>query len=205
MSRPIRLYRHPLSGHAHRAELFLSLLALPFERAEVDLLAREQRSPAFLALNPLGQVPVIVDGDTVVADSGAILVYLALRHDRDRRWLPADPLAAARVQRWLSLAAGPLVQGPATARLAHVFGAKVDLERAQGTARDLFGFVERELSGRTWLAGDHPTLADVAMYTYTAHAPEGGVSLEPWPALRGWLRRVEELPGFVPMRATPVG
>jgi len=60
--------------------------------------------------------------------------------------------------------------------------------------------MEGHLSGRTWLATDHATIADIAMYTYTAHAPEGGISLEPWPQLRAWLQRVEALPGFVGMQ-----
>lgn len=84
--KPVRLYRHPLSGHSHRVELFLSLLGVPFELVEVDLTKGAHKEPAFLALNPLGQVPVLEDGDLVLADSNAILVYLALSYDRARRW-----------------------------------------------------------------------------------------------------------------------
>src|SRR5439155_15536458 len=103
-ARPILLHRYALSGHAHRAELLLSLLGLPFEKIEVDLARGEQKTPQFLALNPFGQVPVIEDGEVVVADSNAILTYLALRYDPSGRWLPRDPLGAAKVQRWLSVA-----------------------------------------------------------------------------------------------------
>ena len=67
-------------------------------------------------------------------------------------------------------------------------------------ARNLFGVMESHLAGRNWLAADHPTIADVAMYSYTAHAPEGGIALEPWPQIRAWLQRVEALPGFVGMQ-----
>ncbi|KYF93710.1 glutathione S-transferase family protein [Sorangium sp. So ce394] len=199
---PIRLYRHPLSGHAHRVELFLSLLRLPFERVDVDLKSGAHKAPEFLRKNPFGQVPVIEDGDVTLADSNAILVYLASRYDPAGRWLPRDPVAAARVQQWLSVAAGQLVAGPAAARLARVFGAKVDVDRAKAIAAQLLTVVDQHLSARRFLAGDAPTLADIAMYTYTAHAPEGGVSLEPYGHVRAWLARVEELPGFAPMTRT---
>ena len=118
----IKLYRYPLSGHSHRAQLFLSLLGLETELVDVDLLAGDQKQESFLALNQFGQVPVIEDGDTVVADSNAILVYLANRYDSGNTWLPADPAEAAQVQRFLSVAAGPLANGPASARLVNVFG-----------------------------------------------------------------------------------
>ncbi|WP_434042864.1 glutathione S-transferase family protein [Sorangium cellulosum] len=200
---PIRLYRHPLSGHSHRVELFLSLLRLPFELVDVDLRNGAQRSPEFLRKNPFGQVPVIEDGDVTLADSNAILVYLALRYDPSGRWLPRDPVAAAHVERWLSVAAGRLFAGPGTARLAHVFGLKVDREQAKGIAVQLLTVLDQHLATQRFLAGDAPTIADVAIYTYTAHAPEGGVSLDPHDNVRAWLARVEDLPGFVPMQRTP--
>jgi glutathione S-transferase len=198
------LHRHPLSGHSHRVELFLSVLSLPFERVDVDLLRAAQKTPGFLAKNPFGQVPVLEDGDVVLADSNAILVYLAKRYDPDRRFLPRDPAQAARVQQWLSIAAGPLASGPAAARLVKVFGAALDLERAHAIAQQLFTNLERELSQRPFLAGAHATIADLALYAYTAHAPEGGLTLEPYQAIRSWLARVEALPGFVPMVRSPV-
>lgn len=198
-SAPIHLHGFPLSGHAHRARLQLALMGLPFEETTVDLAGGAQKQPAFLAKNPFGQVPVIEDGATVIADSNAILVYLATRYDEERRWLPTDPAAQAAVQRWLSVAAGPLAHGPAAARAAAVFGRPSNPAHAE-TARSLFATMERHLEGRAWLAADHATIADIALYTYTAHAPEGDVSLEPYPQIRAWLGRVEALPGFVPMR-----
>ncbi|WP_437575467.1 glutathione S-transferase family protein [Sorangium sp. So ce887] len=199
---PLRLYRHPLSGHAHRVELFLSLLGLPFERIDVDLKNGAHKTPEFLSKSPFGQVPVIEDGDVTMADSNAILVYLAARYDPSGRWLPRDPVAAARVQQWLSVAAGQLAAGPAAARLVSVFGFRLDHERARTIAAQLFTVVDQHLAARRFLSGDEPTLADVAMYTYTAHAPEGGVPLDPVGHIRAWLARVEELPGFVPMQRT---
>lgn len=198
----IRLHHFPLSGHAHRARLMLSLLGLPHEVVDVDLRAGAQKAPGFLALNAFGQVPVLEDGDAVVADSTAILVYLAARYDETGRWLPREPLAMAQVQRWLAVAAGPLAQGPAAARVEAVFGRPRDPKRLQAAAA-LFAVIEQHLEGRDWLVGDGPTIADVALYTYTSHAPEGGVSLAPYPRLRAWLARTEALPGFVGMERRP--
>lgn len=196
---PLRLYRHPLSGHSHRAELFLSLLGLPFEFAEVDLLKGEHKKPEFLRINRFAQVPVLKDGDLIVPDSCAILVYLARRYDADGSFWPSEPATQAEVLRWFSLAQGPLLQGPGRLRLNAVFGAPVDRDQAKNIASTLFERVEAELGARSFLLGVTPTLADVAFYTYTAHAPEGGVSLRPYPGIRGWLARIQALPGFVPM------
>jgi glutathione S-transferase len=196
---PIRFYRFGLSGHSHRVELFLSLLGLPVETVEVDLSQGAHKRPDYLALNPFGQVPVIQDGDLTIADSNAILVYLAMRYDPAGQWLPKDPGRAAEVQRWLSVAAGQVAHGSAAARRAAVFGAKLDIDEAKATAERLHGLLDRHLSGRDFLLGPMPTIADVALYTYTAKAPEGGLSLESYPNLVGWLARIEHLPGFVAM------
>jgi glutathione S-transferase len=195
---PIRLHRFGLSGHAHRAELFLSLLQLPCERIEVDLPRKAQKRPGFLALNPFGKVPVIEDGDVVVADSAAILVYLALRYDPSGRWLPRDPYGAAQVQRWLSIAAGPLVNGAANARWQSLTGRTPDAAQT-ATANELLAQMEAHLSTQAFLVGSTPTIADIALYSYTAHAPEGEVSLEPYAQVRAWLARIEALPGFIDM------
>ncbi len=201
----IRLYRHPLSGHSHRAQLLLSLLGLDAELVDVDLAAGEHKQAEFLARNRFGQVPVLEDGKTVIADSNAILVYLAEQYDASNTWLPIDPVAAAEVQRFLSAAAGPLAYGPAAARLVNVFGASLDHNRAIEVAHNLLGVLESHLDGRDWLVGSNPTIADLANYAYIAHAPEGDVSLESYPNVRAWLGRITALSGFVPMQATAVG
>jgi glutathione S-transferase len=198
---PIRLYRHALSGHAHRVELFLSLLGLPCELIAVDMVRGAHKAADFVAKNnPFGQVPVMEDGDIAIADSNAILVYLATRYDSARRWLPRDPVAAARVQQWLSVAAGQLAYGPSMARLAVLFGARLDLERARAIGRQLYDVLDGYLIDRRFLVGDTPTIADIAIYSYTAHAPEGGVLLDPYAHVRAWLARIEALHGFVAMR-----
>ena len=204
---PIKLYRHPLSGHSHRVELFLRLLGLPVTLVDVDLGSGGQKAPAFLTLNRFGQVPVIDDGGTIVADSNAILTYLALKYGVDH-WVPREPLPAARVQQWLSQAAGALARGAATARAINVFLLNRDTTAVVQEAHWLLTRVEGSLqdSPGRWLAGgEQPTIADVALYTYTAHAPEGGIALDAYPAVRDWLARVEGLGGFVPMARTAVG
>jgi glutathione S-transferase len=200
---PLRLFRHPLSGHCHRVELLLSLLGLPVELVNVDLAARVQKQPSFLSKNVFGQVPVLEDGALTLSDSNAILIYLSERYDEAGRFWPGSAEARAAVQRWLSVAAGQLVQGPLAARAARVFGRKLDHGAAVTAAAELLSVLESELGARAFLAGDEPTLADIALYAYVAHAPEGDVSLEPYPALRAWLGRIEQLPGFVPMQPAP--
>ena len=199
----LTLYGLRLSGHSHRAELFLSLLGLPFRFVEAASAAQRQAA-AFRRLNPLGQIPVLTDGDTVIADSNAILVYLAARYAPDSGWMPDDPLGAAQVQRWLSIAAGEVRYGPALARLMVVFGAQADRATVHAAAARILTFMDGHLADRPYLATDRATLADIACYSYVAHAPEGGVSLAPYPAVRAWLARVEALPGFVPMPTSPI-
>jgi glutathione S-transferase len=203
---PITVYNSTISGHCHRVRLFLSLLGLPFEVVEVDLRARAQRSPEFLRLNPFGQVPVIQDGEVTLADSNAILLYLNERYAPEpARWLPRDPLGAARVQRWLSVAAGPLAQGPSMARVIVLFGLATDPSDVIARSHNLLKVMEQELAEHPFLAGEEATLADIANYSYVAHVPEGNVSLADYPKVRGWLARIEALPGFVPMVRSPIG
>jgi glutathione S-transferase len=193
----ITLYGLKLSGHAHRVELLLELLDLPYRYVETT--AEERASPAFRAMNPLGQVPVLQDGDLTLADSNGILVYLARRYAPDSAWLPADPIGSARLQRWLSIAAGELRFGPAAARIIALFNPTADPKRAIAIAQQIFPVMDAHLTGSAFLAAEHPTVADLACYAYTAHAPEGGVSLEPFPSIRAWLARIEALPRFKPM------
>lgn len=195
----IRVYRHPISGHCHRVELYLSLLGVPHELVHVDIGAGAHKQAEFLTKNAFGQLPVIEDGALTLADSIAILTYLGERYDEARRYWPRDALERAKIQRWFSIAAGPLAYGPGAARLVKVLGVRLDYDAAARTAQNLFAVMERELTERPFLVGAQATLADVALYAYTARAPEGEVSLEPYPSIRAWLGRVEALPGFVPM------
>ncbi|WP_291735751.1 glutathione S-transferase family protein [Leisingera sp. F5] len=203
MPHPIRIHGFPLSGHTHRVELFASLAGIAHETITVDLAAGEHKQPPFLALNPAGQVPVIEDGGDVITDSNAILVYLARKYAP--AWLPSDPLLEAEVQKFLTLAAGEIAFGPAAARLITVFNAPLDAEACKTVAARVLGKLDAHMEGRSFLVGDAPTIADVAAYAYLAHAPEGGVSLEPYANVRALLANIEGLKGFKPMPATKVG
>ncbi|MDR2091980.1 MAG: glutathione S-transferase [Azoarcus sp.] len=196
------LYGTPTSGHTHRVELLLEMLELSYAYETTPTEAR--RSAAFLRLNPLGQIPVLVDDGHVLCDSNAILLYLARRYAPKSGWWPEEyPLALSATQRWFSIAAGELRNGPATARLIERFNAPGDLAAAQAIAHELFAFMDTHLAGRRFLVRDTPTLADLACYSYTAHAPEGGISLTAYPQIRAWLARVENLPRFKPMPRLP--
>jgi len=193
----IKLYDFPLSGHAHRPRLLLSLLNIPHQNIEVNLRQAEQKTPEFLALNPFGQVPVLVDDDVVIRDSNAILVYLANKFAPD--WNPADPSEAAQVQAWLTTASKEIVAGPGAARLVTVFKADYDHGQLIDQSHALLRQIDEHLQDREWLATDKPTIADISAYSYIAVAPEGDVSLGAYPNVRAWLQRIEALPGFIGM------
>jgi glutathione S-transferase len=192
------LYDYPRSGHAHRVRLFLHMLGIEHETETVDMIKGEHKSAANLTRSPLGQVPTLVDDDIVITDSTAALVYLAIKYG-GWNWLPRDPAGAARVQRWLSAASGELYRGPVLARAARLFGRDVDYPRAVAESERLFNWMQSELSQRTWLAADHATIADIAMYSYIALANEGDLDLGAWPDIVRWLADVEELENFLPV------
>jgi len=201
----MKLYYGPLSGHSHRARLFLSLLGLDYEPIEINVRAGDNRTDEFLRLNRFGEVPVLDDDGVVVPDSNAILVYLAKKYGGED-WSPDDPVAAASVQRWLSVAAGKVAYGPCAARLITVFGAKLNAEEAIDRSHALLRVLENELNDRAWIAGtDKPTIADLALYSYIDRAPEGNVDLSAYANTRAWLRRIEALPRFFPFRKTKAG
>lgn len=200
----MKLYFHPVSGHAHRARLFLSLIGAEVELVQLDLAKGEHKSAEHLARNRFGQVPVLDDDGIIVADSNAILVYAAKKFGRTE-WLPEDAEGAARVQRWLSVAAGQIAFGPAAARLITIFNAGFNPDEVIKRAHGILTLIEAELEGRAWIAADRPTVADVALYSYIARAPEGNVDLSAYPRVRDWLARIEALPGFVAFDRTPVG
>jgi glutathione S-transferase len=191
-----------VSGHTHRVENFLSILGIPYRLVEAPAAVRQ--TPAFLALNPLGQIPVLEDGELVIADSNAILVYLAKRYAAGTPWLPEEPAAAARVQRWMSIAAGEMKHGPAAARVITLWGGAGSLADAHALATRLLRFMEHHLTARQFLAAEHPTIADLTGYPYIARAPEGRISLADYPQVRGWLARIEALPGSKPMPVSAI-
>lgn len=201
----MKLYHFPLSGHAHRARLFFSLIGADVEVIDVDLANGEHKQADFLALNPFGQVPVLVDGDTIISDSTAILIYGAKKFGRTD-WLPTSAEGAASVQRWLSVASGELAAGPGRARLITVFGNPADPAATIANAHEILARIDAELDGKDWIiGGNQPTIADVALYSYISGAPEGNVDLTPYANVNGWLERIEKLEGFVPFQKTEIG
>jgi glutathione S-transferase len=195
----IQLYGHELSGNCYKVRLFLELLKLEYEWIRLDLMKGEHKSPAYLDLNPFGQVPLLVDGDTQLADAQAILVYLARQYGGDP-WLPIDTLPLAQAIRWLSTTAGEVRQGPENARLHYLFGAtSINIERAHQKAEYILTQLDQHLSTRTWLEFEHPTIADLAVFPYVALAPDGKIDLAPYPHVLAWIDRVKQLPGYIPM------
>ena len=150
-------------------------------------------------------MPVLEDGDVTLSDSNAILVYLANKYSDSAQWLGSNAVDIANVQRFLSIAASRVANGPASARLVNVFGAGLDHQAAITTSHELLSVLNAHLADRKWLVGEQLTLADVANYTYIAHAPEGDVSLDNYPHIIRWLANFEQLKGFVGMQKTAVG
>lgn len=198
----MKLHYRPLSGHSHRARLILSIVGADAELVEIKGAAN--REAAFLALNPFGPVPVLEDDGVVIADSNAILVYIAKKFGRGDL-LPEDAAGAAAVQKWLSVAANEIANGPCTARLVTVFNMQFDAEQAIGKAHKVLKLIDDALAGRQWIASDHITIADLALYSYIARAPEGNVDISSYKNIASWLPRVEAVPGFVPFAKTAVG
>ncbi|HCK00099.1 MAG TPA: glutathione S-transferase [Serratia grimesii] len=197
----LKLYGTPLSGHVHRVALLLRMLALPYEFIEAG--AEVRQSEHFRRLNPFGQIPVLVDDDQILADSNAILVYLVKRYAPGSHWLPESPIAAAQVQEWLSKAAGEVRYGPASSRLIAQFSAPEDYQSALAVAARFLPHMEQHLANRAFLATDEATIGDLACYSYVAVAPEGGISLTPYPAIQRWVARIAALPGFFAMPTLP--
>ena len=196
----MRLFDYVWSGNCHKVKLLASILSVPLEVVPVDLLAAAHTRPPLSDLNPFCELPVLVDGDLVLRDSAAILIYLARRHAHAADdWCPVGAADMARVSQWLGTAAANVNFGPALARGAEHFGYPADRAMTSRISERLFAALEAHLVNRRWLELDRPTVADIAMFPYVAAAPEGGVELIAFPAIRRWIGRIEDLPGFIAM------
>lgn len=192
------LYGHALSGNVHKVRLLLGWLGLSYQERSVDIPAGEQRGADFLRLNPLGQVPVLVDEDgTTIRDSHAILIYLAGRYGGG--WWPPEPAEQALIAQWLSFAANEIHNGLALARLHLLLGVPADLAAAQQRGEASLTFLDRHLADREWLELGRPTIADCALLPYVALAGEAGVDLADYGPVRAWIDRSRALPGFSTM------
>jgi glutathione S-transferase len=194
----MKLYDMELSGNCYKVRLMCALLGLQYESAAVDLWKGEHQSAAFLQLNPRGQVPVLEDEGARIWDSSAILLYLARQYGGER-WLPLEAKAMAEVMQWLSVSQNEILYGLARARAAKKFNRPGDIEQCQSLGKQALEILDQHLSNKPWLAGEQATIADIACYPYVALAPEGGVSLENFPAIRLWLKQIQALPGYIGM------
>lgn len=199
----MKLYDYILSPSCYKARLMAALTGVKLDIRPVDFHpGLEHRGPELLALNPAGSIPILQDGDLLLTESSAILVYLAAK--AGPQWLASDkPEEAARVQQWLSFS-GRLTASLGGARLHEMLLRPGDIKalQAQGVAalRELeLGLVEQAERGMRFLAADRPTVADIACFPYVALAPDGGVSLDAYPAIRLWSRRLRSLDGFIEM------
>lgn len=194
----MKLYDSPISGNCHKARMLLSVLGIDYELVPVNLAGAENRGADYLAINPLGKVPVLDNDGVVLRDSQAILIYLARKAGAED-WYPSDPAGEAEVAQWLMFAVNEIWVGPALARAALRFGRDVDLPRAQAAAHDALAFLDKHLSTNDWLALGRPTIGDIACYPYSALAGEGEIDLSTYAALNAWFKRIEALPGYVTM------
>jgi glutathione S-transferase len=192
------LHAFPPSGNCQRVRVFLSMLGLPYEERLVDIRRGDQRTPGFLALNPSGLVPVLVEDGRVLRDSHAILLWLARAHGGPR-WWPEDPWTLAQQLQWVSFSANEIHHGPNMLRRHHRLGTAIDVEATTRRTLDAMATLEARLRDRDWLEGDAVSIADVAVYPYVEALPDAKLSLAPWPAVRAWLERIAALPGWLPM------
>ena len=200
----ITLHEFLLSGSCYKVRLFLSILGVAYESRLVDYFpGHAHKEPDFLELNPLGQIPVLTDGEVCLRDSQAILVYLASQYDAGGGWYPDDPAGRGRVAMWLAFAGSEIAHASA-ARLHDMLDHDVDVEAARRRAHRAFSIlddhlIEREFAGEDWIAGPAPTIADIACFPDVALSHDGGIARDDYPAIDRWLTRVMKLPGFIDM------
>jgi glutathione S-transferase len=194
----IKLYDSPLSGNAYKVRLFLGLLDIEYQKVRVDLDADDNRRAEHLARNPRGQIPVLEDGEIIIWDSQAILVYIARRYGEGAS-LPLDPAPMAEVAQWLAILENELLFGLARARAVKKFGRAFDLKESQEYGQSGLKVPDAHLEERQWLAAGQTTIADVACYPYVALAPEGEITLVERPNVLRWVLSVQSLPGYVGM------
>jgi len=185
------IYGDIISGNCLKVKFTADRLGIPYEWRPIDVVAGETRGPAFLAINPMGQVPaVVLDDGRVLAQSNAIIRYLA----RDSALLPEDPFLRAKVDEWLFWEQYSHEPYVAVCRYQMKYLGKNRDERepwrvARGEAA--LDLLDKELSQRPWLAGDGITVADIAILAYTRFADEAGFDVTPRRNVTDWISRCE--------------
>ncbi|MEO0402620.1 MAG: glutathione S-transferase family protein [Pseudomonadota bacterium] len=199
------LYNYVLSGNCYKVRLMAALLGVEYDTVAVDFYpGLAHRAPEMLALNPAGTLPVLTAGDMVLSETQAMLTWLALEYDPSGTWCPrGDAGVSARVQEWLGFASR-LTQSAGQARLHDMLNWPVDGPAAKAAAtRDLraleLHLSDRVFEGGLWIAGDTPTIADIACFPYVALSPDAWLDHDGYPAIRNWLYAIRALPGFVAM------
>ena len=197
----LRLYDNIESRNGYKVVLLLAQLGTAFERVEVDIFKGESRTSKFLAKNLAGKIPALeLEDGTVLAESGAILWYLAEGTD----YLPGDRIGRADVMRWICFEQNAHETSVAEARfiLRHPElaegreGAILAEKQKRGNAA--LALMDRHLGAKDFFAAGRYTIADMALYGYTQVAGEGGFDLSQYPAVSAWLDRVAAQPGYVP-------
>jgi glutathione S-transferase len=195
------LYDNPASGNCYKVRLLLAQLGLDYERRELDVVDRSNRKAVLGDLNPGLRVPTLVlDDGRPLGESGAILWYLA----DGTELVPEDPYERGQVLQWMFFEQYSHEPYVAVPRFWLTKGIDVDpetLAERQRVGYLAFDALEGHLAGREYLVGGRYSIADVALYSYTHVAGEGGFDLEPYPAIRAWLDRVARQPGHVPIDA----
>ena len=192
----MKLYDLEASGNCYKVRLFASLANIELETVPVDFLNGAHKKPPLLDLNPLGQLPILEDGSHIIRDSQAILVYLAGVYG-GLAWWPAHGRGQADIVQWLSFAANEIEHSLCAARLVQKFGYALDKSAALAKSPEALSILDKHLKRNDWLAMGRPTIAECAAYPYVALAPDGGVDLEPYSHIARWVKRVEELPGYL--------
>jgi glutathione S-transferase len=195
------LYDYVLSASCYKVRLMAALVGEKLTLTAVDFHpGREHKSPAFRDLNPAGTLPVLVDGDLVLTESTAMLVYLATRAGG---WMGSGAVQAAQVQGCLAFSAR-LGSSLGMARLHDMLHYAADIAAVRRAGVECLRELEAHLTearfaGRTFLVGDGPTIADIACFPNVALAPDGGVGLDDYPSIRLWMRAIRSLERFVEM------
>jgi glutathione S-transferase len=192
----VRLYDYSASGNCYKVRLLLALLDRPYERVPVDIFAGDTLTPEYAELNPTRRTPVLqLDDGQIVHQSNAILVYLAAGSD----YLPESPLDRALTVQWLIFEQEwilPGIAGPRFVALTDRVPADV-IRRHNDHGRRALDMLESQLADRQFVTGQTASIADVSLFAYAHVAGDVGLELVGWPAVEGWTRRVEALPGFM--------
>ena len=203
----LKLYDDPDSGNGYKVQLLLHLLGIPYDLVEVNAIQGETRKEAFLKKNPNGRIPLLeLEDGTLLPESNAILFYLA----EGTPYLPDDRLGRARALQWMFFEQYSHEPYIAVLRFWKRHTDKTPDSEPQWTAKEQGGYaalavMERQLSGRDWLLGAAPSIADVSLYAYTHVADQGGFDLAAYPAVRAWIERFPALSGYVPFAGRAAG